>query len=67
MPTWLMTALVIILVLWTFLDLVAWKQTYNVYEHCQHRGTKFDLRKNALNQTIVIVVCWIVLICYWLR
>jgi len=65
MPTWLLTALIIILVLWTILDFWGW-YGLAVYKQ-RYPFIPIKINRSAAPVTLFIICCWIFLICYWLR
>lgn len=68
MPTWLYNALITLLVIWTAWEVLTWGASiYHLTQMQPWQRTLIKFGKMAWIPTLIVIICWIFLICYWLR
>lgn len=68
MPSWLLTALLIVLIIWTVIEVTAWGCIIYAY----HKITPWERKKITFHApglwlTFLTIVAWVFVISYWLR
>lgn len=68
MPTWLYNALITMLIIWTVWEVLTWSAAiYHLTQMQPWQRVLIKFGKIAWVPTLIVIICWIILICYWLR
>lgn len=68
MPTWLNNAMLTILIIWTIWEIIGWSAAiYQVWNMQPWQRLLLSYNKSAWIPTLIVIICWIFVICYWLR